>query len=256
MTNVYDSVRLATGYAFHRPALHARFLDVAQLRGPVPARALDIGCGAGLSTAALQARARAVVGVEPMAAMLTHSRAVAPGVLFVVASAERLPFADDTFELATAAGSLNYVDMELFWQEIIRALKPGGRLVIYDFYEGRHAQGDDRLARWYSEFETRFPWPPGWRPFDPRELPNLDGYTDVEIALPMEYEEYARYALSEVNVDSALRGGIAPEEVDWCRDSLRVLFDRPMTVLFRGYTSVLTPSTPWHRYGADPRSPE
>jgi hypothetical protein len=127
---------------------------------------------------------------------------------------------------------------------------------IYDFYEGRHASGDDRLAQWYSEFETRFPWPPGWRAFDPRELPNLVSYTDVEIALPMEYEEYARYALSEVNVDSALRGGVTPEEVDWCRDSLRALFDRPMTVLFRGYTSVLTPSTPWHRNSADTRSPE
>jgi ubiquinone/menaquinone biosynthesis C-methylase UbiE len=43
--------------------------------------------------------------------MLTHRRTVAPDAGFVVGQAERLPFATSSFDLVTAAGSLNYTDL-------------------------------------------------------------------------------------------------------------------------------------------------
>jgi len=49
MTSVYDSDRLAAGYAFDRPPVHEQILRSARL-APLAGRALDIGCGAGLST--------------------------------------------------------------------------------------------------------------------------------------------------------------------------------------------------------------
>ena len=61
-TSIYDSARLATAYAFHRPPVHRGI--IAALGKHVqftnrPLRALDIGCGAGLSTAALEPLAEA-----------------------------------------------------------------------------------------------------------------------------------------------------------------------------------------------------
>jgi hypothetical protein len=52
MTSVYDSERLAAAYASDRPPVHGQILQSARLSRPAD-RALDVGCGAGLSTAAL-----------------------------------------------------------------------------------------------------------------------------------------------------------------------------------------------------------
>lgn len=163
MISVYGGARIAAGYAFDRPPVHERLLR--PLAGRTRAvRALDVGCGAGLSTAALAPYADTVVGLEPVASMLAHRAAVAPGALFAVGTAERLPFGAESFDLVTAAGCLNYVDLDLFLPEVARVLAGGGRLYIYDFTEGRHAVGDTALADWFARFEQRFPWPGGYRP--------------------------------------------------------------------------------------------
>ncbi|KAB8195138.1 methyltransferase domain-containing protein [Nonomuraea phyllanthi] len=97
MASVYDSERLAAGYAFDRPQVHRHILAPVRLRRPA-GRALDIGCGAGVSTAALAPLAEHVVGLEPVPAMLAHRRSVAPSARFAVGAAERLPFAAASFE--------------------------------------------------------------------------------------------------------------------------------------------------------------
>jgi predicted TPR repeat methyltransferase len=65
MTSVYDSERLAAGYAFDRPPIHEQILRSARLARQAD-QALDVGCGAGLSTAALAPVARQVTGLEPV----------------------------------------------------------------------------------------------------------------------------------------------------------------------------------------------
>ena len=68
MTSVYDSERLAAAYAFDRPPIHDKILRAARLDRQAD-RALDIGCGAGLSTAALaplaEAGSRPGTGLRP-----------------------------------------------------------------------------------------------------------------------------------------------------------------------------------------------
>jgi len=185
MTSVYDSQRLAAAYAHDRPPIHEQILRAARLARQAD-QALDVGCGAGLSTAALAPLARQVVGLEPIPTMLTHRRTVAPQAGFVIGQAEQLPFATGSFDLVTAAGSLNYADLPSALAEIARVLTQAGTFLLYDFSVGRHSVSGDELARWFASFEQRFPWPPGWQPFDVRELPlaayglRLLDYTDVE----------------------------------------------------------------------------
>ena len=52
MASVYGSERLAAAYASDRPPVHQHMLRSARLARQAD-QALDIGCGAGLSTAAL-----------------------------------------------------------------------------------------------------------------------------------------------------------------------------------------------------------
>jgi ubiquinone/menaquinone biosynthesis C-methylase UbiE len=129
-------------------------------------RAVDVGCGAGVSTKALTGMAAAVIGVEPAAGMLRGSGAVAPGAWFVAGAAERLPLAGGSCELMTAAGSLNYVDLEAFFPEALRVLTPEGTLLVYDFSPGRRFREGGGLQAWFEEFQRRYwtrrSWA-GWR---------------------------------------------------------------------------------------------
>src|SRR5215469_3424828 len=250
MTSVYDSERLAAGYAFDRPAIHERILGSARLDRRAD-RALDVGCGAGLSTAALASLARQVIGLEPIPAMLAHRRTVAPDAGFVIGQAERLPFPAGSFDLVAAADSLNYTDLSSALSEIARVLTGDGTFLLYDFSVGRRSVNGAALAGWFASFEQRFPWPPGWEPLNVPELPlagyglRLSDYTDVELRLPMTLDAYLRYMLSEVNVDNAIaRGACSAEEArDWCGRTLRTVFaDGEVTVVIPGYVATLTRS--------------
>lgn len=247
MASVYDSERLAAAYAFDRPPVHQRILRSARL-GRRAHRALDVGCGAGLSTAALAPLAQHVIGLEPVPAMLAHSRTVAPRARFAIGAAEHLPFGTGMFDLVTAAGSLNYADLPPALREIARVLAPCGRFVLYDFSEGRRSVSGAALADWFAAFERRFPWPTGWRPLDPRDLPldscglRLLEYTELELQLPTTFDAYLRYAVSGVNVDSAIRRGAcgAEDARDWCRETLAAVFAAgEVTVVVPGYVATL-----------------
>jgi SAM-dependent methyltransferase len=247
MTSVYDSERLAAAYAFDRPPIHEQILRSARLDRQAE-RALDVGCGAGLSTAALAPLARRAIGLEPIPTMLTHRRTIAPDANFVIGQAERLPFAASTFDLVAAAGSLNYTDLPTALAEIARVLTSDGTFLLYDFSVGRHSVNGNELANWFTSFEQRFPWPPGWQPFDVRELPLVEyglrllDHTDIEVQLPMTFDAYLRYMLSEVNVDNAIaRGAHSAEEArDWCRETLQPVFaEGDVTVVVPGYIATL-----------------
>jgi hypothetical protein len=123
-----------------------------------------------------------------------------------------------------------------------------GTFLLYDFSAARHAVNGDDLASWFTSFEDRFPPSPGWQYFDVRELSlvasglRLVDYTDVEIQLPMTFDAYVRYMLSETNVHDAIaRGACSPEEArDWCRETLRAVFaDGEVTVVIPGYVATL-----------------
>jgi SAM-dependent methyltransferase len=243
--NVYESPRMAAGYAFSRPPVHPHIIrrvrETLGLAAPV-ARALDIGCGAGLSAAALAPLARSVLGLEPVRAMLIHGHEVAPRASFVAARAEQLPFPSGCFNLVTAAGSLNYVDLETFLPEVARVMTASGVLVVYDFSAGRRLEQDGRLDAWYAEFERRYPPKPGYE-MDVRTLPygraglRLTSYAEFEVAVPMTRHAYVAYAMSETGVELAVARGVPEAGIRaWCESSLSgVLTDAPRDVLFDAY---------------------
>jgi len=248
--NIYESGRMAAGYAFSRPPIHPHIIrrvrETLGLAAPV-ARALDIGCGAGLSTAALEPIATTVVGLEPMPSMLAHRHAVARRASFVAARAEQLPFAAGSFDVVTAAGSLNYVDLDLFLPDLTRVLTARGVMVIYDFSAGRRLRGSGALDAWYTEFERRYPPKPGYD-MDVRSLGyeraglRLDAVEMFEVAVPMARESYVAYAMSETGVELAVARGVPEAEIrTWCESTLAgLLTDTPRDVLFEAYVAYVS----------------
>jgi SAM-dependent methyltransferase len=176
--------------------------------------------------------------------MLVHSRVVAPQALFLVGQAERLPFSPGTFDLIAAAGSLNYVDADLFLPEATRVLLPQGLLIIYDFSAGRRARGDGRLDQWFNTFQRRYP-PPADYELDVKNLPygrfglRLDACEELEIGMPMRLSNYLCYVLSEANVEWAILHGQPEKEIrEWCRVTLAEVFGGDvLDVLFSSYVA-------------------
>jgi demethylmenaquinone methyltransferase / 2-methoxy-6-polyprenyl-1,4-benzoquinol methylase len=95
---------------------------------------LDVAAGTGTSSAAVARNGASVTGVDIAAGMLDEARKRYPGVDFVLANAESLPFASDTFDAVTISfGIRNVTHPKVALDEFYRVLKPGGRLVICEF---------------------------------------------------------------------------------------------------------------------------
>jgi SAM-dependent methyltransferase len=120
--------------------------DPSELAGK---RVLEMGCGSAPCSRWLAARGARPVGLDLSAAMLRHAAAAGSrsgiDVPLVQAGAERLPFGDDSFDLACSAfGAIPFVaEPGRVMREVARVLRPGGRFVFAVNHPVRWAFPDD-----------------------------------------------------------------------------------------------------------------
>ena len=132
-SNAEAWTRLArAGYDVYRDYLNTpAFFDL--LPNVKGMQGLDVGCGEGHNTRLLAqqgARVRAIDIAEKFLAFAEEAEQEEPlGIDYLVASAVELPFADETFDFATAFMSLMDIpELDLALAEVCRVLKPGGFL--------------------------------------------------------------------------------------------------------------------------------
>ncbi len=134
-------------------ALRQRTVALARLQPGE--QALDVGCGTGtlaLDVARRVGAAGRVVGVDPSQEQIARARSKAARrhapVAFQIGVIERLAFPDQTFDVVFSTLMMHHLPASLKQQglaEIVRVLKPGGRLVVADFSHKKERQG--RAAR-------------------------------------------------------------------------------------------------------------
>lgn len=247
MAQVFGSPEMVEGYTRARPPVHPYVLELVRerLKLTMPlARALDVGCGTGLSTSPLRGIAGFCLGVDPIEAMVHDSPARAVGVRFAAARAEALPVRSAFVDVITAAGSLNYADLDQFFPEAARVLRVGGALIVYDFSPGRRFPDSDALDEWFTEFLRRYPKEDGSaRPLDSAVLAEaatgfrFAGSQDFEVALRLDPVAYCQYVLTETNVAHAIARGEDRAAIHaWVETSLADVFaGDAREVLFTGY---------------------
>ena len=129
----YDAMNtLMTAGLHHR--WRARAVELAAVRPG--SRVIDVATGTGDLAIAL-ARAVApggeVVACDFSEQMLARARAKAPELRFEWADALSLPYAGDTFDAATVGfGARNFSDLRRGIEEMVRVVRPGGRVVILE----------------------------------------------------------------------------------------------------------------------------
>ena len=102
---------------------------------------LDVGCGAGMDTliaAQMVGPTGSVTGIDMTPEMVAKARqSVAESrlgtITIVEGSAERMPFVDACFDVIISNGVIDLIpDKDAVFSEILRVLRPGGRIQLAD----------------------------------------------------------------------------------------------------------------------------
>jgi SAM-dependent methyltransferase len=128
--------------------LHKRAAFV--VRHCPPGAALDVGCGTGALAARLAEAGYETVGVDPSEGMLEVLRQRSPRVRAVRASAESLPFPEDSFDVVLTVAVLHHIadrdGVRRTLAEMVRVAKPSGRVLVWD-HNPRNPYWGNLMAR-------------------------------------------------------------------------------------------------------------
>lgn len=156
--NFFSSQSAAERYPKGRPYFHP--LVIERIRTFLSStkqvqRAIDVGCGTGLSTVSLKEIAGEVIGVDSSLEMIALAERT-KSVRYVLADAVKLPFGENDFDLMTLSSAFHWLDRREFLREAGRVLRPRGWLIVYDNYFSGRAKGDAA----FQTYLTKFPSPP------------------------------------------------------------------------------------------------
>lgn len=133
-----------------------RALLIAQV--PVGGRFLDVGCGTGRWVRRYAELGFAPVGVDATIGMLRIARAHQTSCPLIAGLAYNLPFSDAVFDCLsdiTVVQHIPYENQPKALQEMVRVLKPGGRMILLELIRGEGAHIFPRRAQdWIREVES------------------------------------------------------------------------------------------------------
>ena len=246
----FDSSTVAQGYAEDRPYLHPEIIhkiqDRLQLTHKVR-QALDVGCGAGLSTLALKEIAEHIIGVDSSEAMI-NSAIRDDRIVYFPYPAEDLPFTQK-FDLITLAGAINWIDRRRFFAEASKLLHDDGHIVIYDIYILGMMEEHAQFASWYThDYLTRYPKPPrDETPITPKEADEYGivqvGSEDYRSTVKFTLEAYIRYMMTQSNITTTLKTQKETHDqiTAWFASALSPFFQNTeKSLVFGGYVWYFT----------------
>jgi SAM-dependent methyltransferase len=232
-TNPFVGASVAARYADARPPLHARAVRLLAERIRPVRRAIDLGCGTGLSTEPLTSVADLVVGVDVSEDMLANASRGGRA-RYVRASAENLPFSDGVFDLSTIASAIHWFDREAI-TELGRVLGTVAVLAVYDVWFRAEMNGVAGFANWMNAMSNeRYP-PVAKNRFTPSTLEEIGFYTawheDIRVDVPITRDSLVAYLMTHSERIAAVREGRETEvqQMRFLTDGLSPFFQDAST---------------------------
>jgi len=148
----------AGSYAHYRPGYPAELFDYLAERAPSRSLAWDCATGSGQAACELAKRFHSVIASDASQAQIDAARPC-PGVTYRTALAEQSGQEDASVDLVTVAQALHWFDLESFYREVKRVLRPNGLLAVWSYNLLRIEPAIDRLIdRFYGETLADY-WP-------------------------------------------------------------------------------------------------
>jgi SAM-dependent methyltransferase len=148
----------ASDYARYRPSYPAALF--AWLAGISPATDLawDCACGNGQAAVALAQHFNQVVATDASENQV-HNAIGSDGVTYRVATAEQSGLDSDSVDLITVAQALHWFDLDAFYREARRVLKPGGILAVWSYGLTRIRPDIDAIVHYLYDDLVGAYWP-------------------------------------------------------------------------------------------------
>lgn len=120
----------AATYAQYRPGYPAELFAFIVSQAPDKQLAWDCGTGSGQAAVALAEFFHHVVATDASAAQLEHAQRLS-NIEYRCNSAEEVELADRSIDLVTVANAVHWFDINKFFFEVQRVLKPGGVIAVW-----------------------------------------------------------------------------------------------------------------------------
>lgn len=248
---LFNYKRIAEGYKT-RPFLHKQVIEQLQRDMNLThfQNGLDVGCGAGLSTKALKLICDKVTGTDISEEMVSVASEICSEQTFTffVSKAEETPQPEQLYDIVTAAGVIQWVEIEAFLKNLSSLTNNEGIVLIYDFWISDKMKGVPEYTDWYqNKYLKRFPKPSRNEIIWTNEIVCPYGFEmQKQNTLQLEYtfnmEDFIKFMMLQSNVSIKIEGeGQNEKEIKtWFEDSLRNIFDSQEKVLFfDGYSWLL-----------------
>lgn len=186
---------VAARYADFRPKYPAALFDYLATLAPAHGTVWDCAAGNGQASFDLVERFQKVIATDASEKQIA-SAPPHPRIEFRVAPAEQSGLKDDSVDLVSVAQALHWFDLERFYAEVRRVLKPNGILAVWAY--GINRVEDEEINKRIYDFydNTVGPyWPPERRLVEEgyRTIP----FPFVEI-LPPQIHMEARWTLEQL----------------------------------------------------------
>lgn len=150
---------LAERYARYRPGYPQELFAFLAELAPAPSVAWDCATGSGQAAVGLASHFERVIATDGSARQLAAA-ATHPKVDYQVAEAERSGLASGSVDLVTVAQALHWFDLERFYAEVRRVVRPGGLIAVWSYNLLTISEPVDRLVnRLYDGLLGPY-WPP------------------------------------------------------------------------------------------------
>jgi SAM-dependent methyltransferase len=151
---------VSSSYAKFRPTYPAALFDWLVSIVPSTESVWDCACGSGQATLDLAERFDRVIATDASAAQIA-SAPPHPRVEYRVAPAIASGLPDASVDCVTVAQALHWFDLDAFFREARRVLKPGGAIVVWTYGVPRLAsQKADALVQTFYSVTVGPYWPP------------------------------------------------------------------------------------------------
>ncbi|MBX9771242.1 MAG: class I SAM-dependent methyltransferase [Candidatus Obscuribacterales bacterium] len=134
MTNSFQHLfdPQAANYIRYRPGYPKELFQFLSTLTPEHKQAWDAGTGSGQAAVQLGKTFDKVLATDSSEAQISRAPAV-ENITFRVAPAEESSFTDQCCDLVTAANAVHWFDLDAFYKEVKRVLKPDGAIAVWGY---------------------------------------------------------------------------------------------------------------------------